>query len=278
MIRLSAFADEIDPNLDLQIKHCRLNGVTHLELRSVDKVNVLDFTDAQKRDIKAKLDAAGMGVVAIGSPIGKVAIDQSWPDHFDRFKIAVDMALFFNAPMIRLFSYYPPGGEGKGAIEPHRHQIIDRFLAKVEYVQSMPVTMVHENEKGIFGEKGKNCLDLMQTINSPKLRSAFDFANFVQAKERPIDNWPLLKPYTTHIHIKDALLASGKVVPAGQGDGDVDAILADANASGYSGFLSLEPHLQVAGHSHGETGPELFKTAVDALKVILKRHNIAIAT
>ena len=111
----------------------------------------------------------------------------------------------------------------------------------------------------------------MQAINSPKLRTAFDFANFVQAKEKPIDNWPGLKPYTTHIHIKDALLSNGQVVPAGQGDGDVEAILADAKQSGYSGFLTLEPHLKVAGHSHGETGPELFKTAVDALKKILNK-------
>lgn len=277
MIRLAAFADEIDPNLGTQIHHCQRNGVTHLELRSVDKINVLDFSPGQKIEIKTRLDAAGLGVAAIGSPIGKMAIDQSWPDHFDRFKIAVEMALFFEAPMIRLFSYYPPGGEGKGAIEPHRRQIIDRFLAKAEYIQSMPVTMVHENEKGIFGEKGKNCLDLMQTVNSPKLRTAFDFANFVQAKERPIDNWPLLRPYTTHIHIKDALMISGQVVPAGQGDGDVEMILSEAARDGYGGFLSLEPHLKVAGHSHGETGPELFKTAADALKAILARHNIAIA-
>ena len=275
MIQIAAFADEIDPNLDVQIEHCRKNSVTHLELRGIDGTNVLDFSPEKRQEYKKKLDAAGMGTAAIGSPIGKVAIDKPWPEHFDRFKIAVDMAQFFQAPMIRLFSYYPAGGEGKGAIEPHRHQIIERFAAKVEYIKDLPVTLVHENEKGIFGEKAQNCLDLMQTINSPKLRTAFDFANFVQAKERPIDNWALLKRFTTHIHIKDARMADGHVVPAGQGDGDVEAILIDAVQSGYSGFFSLEPHLKVAGHSHGETGPELFKVAADALKVILTRNHIA---
>src|SRR5207253_10296179 len=126
--------------------------------------------------------------------------------------------------------------------------------------------LVHENEARIFGEKGRDCLDLMKTFNAPKLRSAFDFANFVQASEKPLDNWPALKPYTAHIHIKDALRGSGKVVPAGQGDGQLAPILVDAYKSGYRGFLSLEPHLKVAGHSHGETGPELFKVAADAIK------------
>ena len=118
----------------------------------------------------------------------------------------------------------------------------------------------------------------MKTIDSPKLRSAFDFANFVQVGDRPRDNWPLLKPYTAHIHIKDAKMDGGKVVPAGEGDGDVESILTDAYASGYRGFLSFEPHLKVAGHSHGETGPALFKVAVDALRAICKRAKIPLAS
>ncbi len=277
MIKLAAFADEIDPNIDTQIKHCKLNGVTHIELRMVNKINVLDFKPELRAEIKSKVSDAGMGINCIGSPIGKVAIDQPWNEHFDRFKIAVDAATFFGASLIRVFSYYPPGGEGKGDILPHKDAVIERFIRKVEYIGDLPVTLVHENEKGIFGEKGKQCVELMAGVNSPKLRTAFDFANFVQAQEKPLNNWPGLKPYTTHIHIKDARLADRQVVPAGQGDGQIEPILIDAYASGYRGFLTLEPHLKVAGHSHGETGPELFKTAVDALKVILSRNNIPIA-
>jgi sugar phosphate isomerase/epimerase len=278
MVYLSAFADEIDPDLDLQIKHCKLNGVTHFELRSVNKINVLDFDPQLRSEIKRKLSDAGLGVVSIGSPIGKVAIDKPFNDHLDRFKTAVDMAEFFDAPLIRVFSYYPPGGEGKGAVEPLKDEVIDRFRQKVAYIENRNVTMVHENEKGIFGEKGKTCLQLMSGVNSPKLRTAFDFANFVQAKEKPLDNWPGLKPFTTHIHIKDALLKDASVVPAGEGDGDIEAIVVDAYRSGYRGYLTLEPHLKVAGHSHGETGPELFKTAADALKKILARNNIPLAS
>ncbi len=275
MIKLAAFADEIDPSLDVQIEHCRRNSVTHIELRSIDGKNVLDFTKEKREEYRKKLKDAGIGISAIGSPIGKVAIDQPFSEHFDRFKIAVELAEFFQTGLIRVFSYYPAGGEGKGAIEPHRGEVMDRFGKKVEYIEKLPVAMVHENEKGIWGEIGTRCLDLINTINSPKLRSAFDFANFVQAKEKPLDNWKLLKASSTHIHIKDARMANGHVVPAGEGDGDIEPILVDLMKTGYSGFLTLEPHLKVAGHSHGETGPELFKTAVDALKAILDRNKIA---
>ena len=274
MLKLSAFADEIGPDLDQQIRVCRENDVTHFELRGVYGKNVMDFDAGLRKDIKTKLQANGMGVVSIGSPIGKVAIDRPWQEHFDRFKLAVELAEYFESPFIRLFSYYPVGGEGKGPIEPHRGEVIDRFLQKVEYIGDRNITMVHENEKGIYGDIGRRCRDLMQAVESPKLRCAFDSANFVQCGERPRDNWPLLKPYTVHIHIKDALLGSGKVVPAGEGDGDYPEILADAYGSGYRGFLTLEPHLKVAGHSHGETGPELFKVAADALKAVCKAKGI----
>jgi sugar phosphate isomerase/epimerase len=277
MLKLAAFADEISPDLDEQIRVCRLNQVTHFELRSVNKINVLDFDPSLRTEIKRKLADNGLGVVSIASPIGKVAIDKPWSEHFDRFKIAVEFAEFFSAPLIRLFSYYPAGGEGKGPIEPHRDEVMNRFRQKVDYLRDHPVTLVHENEKGIYGDVGRRCADLMQTINSPKLRCAFDFANFAQLNEHPLENWRLLKPFTAHIHIKDFNIATQQVVPAGEGDGQIEPILSDAYRSGYRGFVSLEPHLKVAGHSHGETGPDLFKVAADTLKALCRKNSIPLA-
>src|SRR3954465_15587658 len=101
MLKLSAFADEISPDLDEQIRVCKENTVTHFELRSVNKINVLDFDPKLRDEIKSKLDKAGIGVICIGSPIGKVEINKPWSEAFARFKTAVEMAEFFNAPLIR---------------------------------------------------------------------------------------------------------------------------------------------------------------------------------
>src|SRR5437016_3329945 len=102
-LKLSAFADEIGPDLDDQIRVCKANAVTHVELRGVYGKNVMDFDPPLRAEIKSKLDASGMGVVSIGSPIGKVAIDKPWSEHFDKFKHAVDLANYFQVPFIRLF-------------------------------------------------------------------------------------------------------------------------------------------------------------------------------
>ncbi len=273
MLGLSAFADEISPDLKEQVRVCQENDITHVELRSVDNTNVLDFTPKQRTEIRSRLRDGGLGVVCIGSPIGKVKIHDPWPTHFDRFKIAVDAARFFEAPLIRVFSYYP----ARKGDDPRswRDEVMRRMRAEVEFLSDAPdITLVHENERDIYGDTGARCLDLMREINSPRLRCAFDFANFVQVGERPCDNWPALKPFTTHVHVKDSLLADGKIVPPGQGDGDIAAILGDAWRGGYRGFLSLEPHLAAHGQFSGFSGPTLFKVAVDALKEICRSIDV----
>jgi sugar phosphate isomerase/epimerase len=279
MLRLAAFADEISPDIDVQIEHCRKNGVTHIELRGAAGKNVLDFDQPLRAGIKRKFTDNNLAVAAIGSPIGKVKLSDSFDAHFERFKIAVDLAEFFGAPMIRIFSYYPAeGSTHEELVSNGRDEVMRRMQRKVDYLKGRRVMLVHENEAGIFGERADQCLDIHRSVPSGQLRAAFDFANFVQAKENPLEAWSLLKPCTAHFHIKDARRAGGTVVPAGQGDGHLAEILKDAVAGGYDGFLSLEPHLAAQGQFSGFSGPALFKTAVDALRKLARENAIPLAS
>jgi|WetSurMetagenome_2_1015567.scaffolds.fasta_scaffold127449_2 3-dehydroshikimate dehydratase len=270
-MKLAGFADEISPDIDEQIRVCKKLGIGFFELRGAAGKNVLDFDVPLRTAIKTKLRDNGLGVASIGSPIGKVKISDPWEAHFDRFKVAVELAEFFGAPFIRIFSYYPAPGR---PIAQDRDEVMRRMSAKAEYAKGHPVTLVHENEAEIFGEHGPACLDLVKTVNSPKLRCVFDPANFIQAGDDVLKNWEMLKPYVVHFHIKDCERATKKVVPAGQGDGHILELLQDAKKSGYAGFLSLEPHLRVAGRSGGESGPELFEVATTALRGLCAKAGI----
>jgi len=265
MIQLSGFADEIGPDLGLQIETLTSENMTFLELRGVWDTNVLDLTDEQRAEVRERLGDAGLGVSSIGSPIGKVRIDEPWADHVERFKAALDAAEFFEAPYIRLFSYYPPEG---ARIADHRDEVIRRLNEQVEMAVGRPVTLLHENEADIYGEKPDGCLDLHENV--PGLKAVFDPANFVQAGVKPAEAWAALKEHVVYFHVKDAVAGTGKVVPAGEGDGRIPEILREAILErGYSGFISLEPHLAVAGQFAGFSGPDLFKKAVQTLKKIL---------
>src|SRR5258706_5081754 len=108
MIRLSAFADEISPDLNEQVAVLLSEHIHFLDLRGAWQTNVLDFSDAQVDQIRRTLHGRGMAVSAIASPIGKVPIDTSFDEHLQRFERAIKLAQGFSTPFIRIFSFYPP--------------------------------------------------------------------------------------------------------------------------------------------------------------------------
>ncbi len=127
MIRLSAFADEISPDLDEQIAALSSEHIHFLDLRGVWNTNVLDLTDQQVARIKETLDAHGIGVAAIGSPIGKVPIDSSFDEHLHHFERAITVAQTLQTPYIRIFSFYPPAAHkgdrsDSGAVNPAEYR------------------------------------------------------------------------------------------------------------------------------------------------------------
>jgi len=173
-----------------------------------------------------------------------------------------------DAPRIRIFSFFIPEGEDAAQ---YRTAVMDRMQMLTALAEEAGVTLWHENEKDIYGDIATRCADIHTTIRSPNLRAAFDPANFIQVGVRPMDEaWPLLAEVSTHIHIKDAVMADTHVVPAGEGDGQVKELLQALVARGYRGYLTLEPHLKAAGPFGGFSGPDLFHTAVEALRKLLK--------
>jgi sugar phosphate isomerase/epimerase len=268
MPTLSAFADEISPEPQVQMDALAANGVRFIELRGAWGVNVMKFSHEQREELKKQFTDRGFGISCIGSPIGKARIDEDYRAHFDEFKRAVEIAEYFDAKYIRIFSYYPPVGRDVG---DYRGEVVARLAEKLDYIQDHPVTLVLENESNLFGAYPERCVYLFAALPSPKLVAAFDPANFVNMNVKDVYNtcWLPLRRHVGYFHIKDFRYGEKEhAVPAGQGDGNIPEILRDAAADDYDGFLALEPHLAKAEHSTGQTGPELFKVAADALKTI----------
>ncbi len=188
--------------------------------------------------------------------------------HFERFKVAVERAGQFDTPNIRVFSFYY-GEEEPAAC---RDAVIAQFERMVGYAADHGCTVLHENEKGIYGDTPERCLDLVQSVDHPNLRLIFDPSNFIHCGVRPdAEAWPLLGDHVAYFHIKDAEAASGRVVPAGRGDAGMEEILQQAAAAGFEGFLALEPHLKEDDPDYGGSGAERFAIAVAALREVLGR-------
>lgn len=262
---LSAFGDEIAADLATQLDVLASEGVHNLEFRGAWGQNILDLDAGQLERAAALLLEHGCGVSAVGSPIGKSELDQPLDFELDRLDRAIIAARTLGTSLIRVFSFFIRDDMP----EQHRDEVLRRMRALTERAAAAGMTLVHENEKGIYGDTPERCQEIIATIDSPALRMAFDPANFVQVGVQPmLQAWPLLETYTTHIHIKDALF-SGEVRPAGEGDGAVDELLAVLAERGYQGFLTLEPHLQIAGLFGGFSGELGMRTAVHALRRLL---------
>lgn len=273
MWTLSAFADEISPELPIQVETLLREGITHLELRGVSGKNVLALSDDEIETVKTTLKRHGIKVSSIGSPIGKIKIGDDFDPHLAAFERALHVARVLEAPFIRMFSFFMPPGEDPAR---YRDQVLDRMHELVRRAEGSGVTLLHENEKEIYGDIPSRCLDILTQINSPTLRAAWDPANFVQCGVQPYsDGFDALRPFIAYIHVKDALLATGAVVPAGQGDGEWPATLTALRDSGFDGFFSLEPHLQEAGTFAGFSGPALFHVAAEAFTALLRDQQIA---
>ena len=246
--RIAAFADEAAASLAGQISAMEQNGVSLLEIRGIDGENISQISAQKAREIRRRLDDAGIGVWSIGSPFGKIGIDDPFEAHLDGFKRCLEAAEFLGCGHFRLFSFYG---------EKRLDDVCERLRQFIEAAEGSGVLLCHENEKGIYGDVAVRCLCGQPT--------------------RPA--WELLAPWVEYMHIKDAL-PDGSVVPAGKGAGELPWLL-----ERYAGeVLTVEPHLTVfEGFEQLEAGRKTeraytypdartaFSAAVSALRDIIGR-------
>lgn len=112
--KLAAFADEADSRLDGQISAMTENGVAFLEIRGVDGKNISDITANEAREIRKKLEAAGIAVWSLGSPFGKIGVTESFEAHYDKFRRGLEIANILGAAHMRIFSFYVPRENAAG--------------------------------------------------------------------------------------------------------------------------------------------------------------------
>ncbi len=278
-IVLSGFADEIDASLSEQIRVLKKLGMSYVEMRGVNGKGLVNYEMNEVKEIKKQLDAEGIRLSSVGSPIGKIQITEDFAPHMELYKHTVEIAKTMETPYIRMFSFFMP----KETIDfaQYKGEVMDRLGQLVDYAKANDMVLLHENEKDIYGDIASRCLEIQKAFYGDNFKAVFDFANFVQCKQDTLEAYELLKDYVDYIHIKDALWADASVVPSGMGDGNVEEILRKLKASGYKGFLSLEPHLSnFAGFSALEksasqkkklNGEEAFTLAYDSLMKILER-------
>lgn len=232
--KLAAFADEADGRISEQIKAMTENGIAYLEIRGVDGENISDITNEKAKEVRKQLEDAGLAVWSLGSPYGKIGINDDFASHLDKFKHGLELADILGAKNIRMFSFYVSSDDK----EKYKDKVMERLEQFILAAKGSGITLCHENEKGIYGDMAVRCEEIHKTF--PQLKAVFDPANFIQCGQDTVEAWKMLAPYVEYMHIKDAM-ADGSVVPAGKGIGNLPYLLENYKGT----VLTLEPHLSV---------------------------------
>lgn len=284
--KISGFTDEISSDLEKQVSTARELGLTYIAVRNINGRNICEYLPEEVEGrILPVLNQNNMRVSSIGSPLGKIraADDEAFRGQLRMAEQAARIARILQCKYIRIFSFYIPEGD---IPEKWGDVVAKKIKGYVDIFEGYGITALHENEKEIYGDSAERCAELFKRVNSKYFRGIFDFANFVQCRQRPGDAYEILKNDVDYFHIKDASYKSGETEICGRGDGEIEKILQIAFRHGFDGFLTLEPHLvvfdglaslerrevsEIIRKNKAENGEEAFRAQYRALDTILKR-------
>lgn len=238
--KISGFSDEISPDTTKQFTVLNKLNIKYFEPRCVNGKNISELNDEEVTNLKEQMKSFGISVSSLGSPIGKIKVSDDFAPHFELYKRVVKIAKMLDCKFIRIFSFYNDGGSWTPF---EKAEVFKKLAVMLDYAQKEGVVLLHENEKNIYGDNISRCKEIMEEFYCDNFGMVFDPANFVQTGVNTVEAFDSFKNYITYMHIKDALSESGKVTPAGMGDGNVEYILKNLFDMGYNGFLSLEPHM-----------------------------------
>ena len=239
--KLSAFADEYADSFEDQLQGLGRFGIGSIEVRYLLGKNVSLLEKEEAKEAKRLLERYGVGVSAIGSPLGKIGLDGDIEAHLTVARRVFETARILETPFVRMFSFYAPKGE---SITDKREEVLRVLERLVTLAREYGVVLCHENEAAIYGDVPLRCKELMRHFHG-EMKCVFDMGNFVLEGVEPYpDAYTLLQEDIAYFHIKDALFA-GAVVPAGKGEASIKEILSAHRAYAKEDFfVSLEPHLQ----------------------------------
>jgi L-ribulose-5-phosphate 3-epimerase len=257
-IPIAAITDEFSPTLASAIPVMKEIGMTAAELRVVNGKNIMDLTDDELKQTKDALDAAGLPVISIASPLLKCVLPNA-PEQDSRFQHdifaskhtfedqprltehAVKIAKFFDAKIVRVFSYWR-------TVKPELcHDAIVKALDGLAAIgKKEGVLFGLENEHACNVGTATESVAVLNAVKHPNIVLVWDPANALVAGEDPFPGGYSLLPKDriAHVHAKDCHMNGEKPIWGPLGTRhvawkeQVAALLADD----YSGYISLETH------------------------------------
>ena len=276
---LTGFADEAGSSLDLQIKATRELGWKYIEARSIGGKNLSTLTEEEFEELCEKLEAAGISINCYGSSIANWGMHPRSDKDFETSKQllldGIPRMKRLGIKMLRGMSFLTPTDE-----EPDSPELEKIIFSKVNELVSIcednGIIYGHENCMNYGGLSHLHTLKLLANVKSKAFTLIYDTGNpvfnyrrigkFPYALQSSWEFYYNVREFVSYVHIKDGTAVPSedgvtrppcKYCWAGDGNGDVRAILIDLIKRGYDGGFSMEPHVAAVFHDQSSKNESL---------------------
>lgn len=259
-MKFSGISDEAGQAIEKQIQAHKELGWDFLEIRAVDSENLTMVDDEKFNKIYDKVKGAGLQVSCFASAIANWAtkITDSPDKDMDELKRAIPRMHKFKTKYIRVMSW-PNDTDNPVSETEWADLAINRMKVLAKIAEDGGVILAHENCSGWGGESPENMLTLLKEVNSPAFKLLYDTGNPIpHGYGDPWSFYTKIKEDIEYVHIKDYKSDGETKTPCypGEGEGKVKEIMRDLKVCGYSGFISIEPHMASVAHEGKVGDPE----------------------
>ncbi|NEO70404.1 TIM barrel protein [Moorena sp. SIO3H5] len=223
---IAFISDEFSANLDEAIKCAKSHQLSLIELRSINKINLLNLSLKEIREIAKKIHDSGLIVASFASPLLKWNPDgsskhtakvnthgyqQKDGENYDLLEKAFVIAEILQTKYIRIFSYLKYAG--------FRYSDLDGDLAKlIQLAEKYNKILLLENEPACNIDTLSSQFELISAWDHPRLRVLLDIGNIYQMGEQLLyADLDRLAPYISYAHIKDFDITKSTYVTVGEG-------------------------------------------------------------
>lgn len=247
-VPLAGVGDEAGRAFGLQIAAHRELGWSRLEVRRIGGRPVSELGARDLREAAAQLEAAGITVPAVASPVGSWArpVTCSFHEELDELDASLSAAQVLGAPFVRVMSY-PNDGLAEVAWYA---EVARRMRALSARAAAAGIVLLIENCAGWAADRPDRALELLADVDSGALAILFDTGNGVAYGYDGLEYLRAVAEHVRHIHVKDGRADGGTVrfTYPGEGEARVGECLRIAAGAGYAGCLSIEPELAQTIH------------------------------
>jgi sugar phosphate isomerase/epimerase len=264
-LRTAAITDEFSPDLEVSTQAMADIGMTGAELRVVFGKNILDLSDEEVERARGIVNARGLEVIGLSSPLLKCVLPDAPPldtrfqhdvfasqhtyeDQPRLTRRAFEIAHQTGARIIRVFSFWR-------TVEPERcfDRIGEALAALARDAAREDLIIGLENEHACNVSTGADVARVLAAVDSPGLAVVWDPANALVAGEIPFpDGYRKMPPArVAHVHAKDCHIEGHTPIwgPLGTREVDWKGQIAALLADGYQGYVSLETHWPGPGNN-----------------------------